>query len=526
MRSSRIRRLAALLAGLLLTVPALACAEGEFEAGTMLPILLAENYEGGQQIVLTATLEGGEGLALLGLDEAAIPIAQQALASVGLQICAVDNFDEQIIDLALTVSGTPVLTGTLVLRDGAVLLETNLLPGKTLVLPAQLAQGGALLAGDIWENQDVMTLLFQYTDYFYAVGNWVSQTQFDTELLYVQTYLEDSEDTETRDALAMEQSSHVMPEDFKRMMRSVADTFYSDELSQEAIANLLAPLGVTRAHVRAFADELPLFIARLQPTENATEFVYAYDYDMAVAGFDGVMPAMYDRFFFETGTLHYDRRTELEGRHYRAQGTMDFGAGAGLQGRLDIFAGDLFDDEQTAYGEIVLDTQVPAEGLAATVTFNGAHRIAIEGAQDVRTEQLTVTVVGTRNDRLLLFTGELALQMATVPLEAGDVQTQLTVQALAQDALVLGGAVTLFSRAYVPADAQPDNEIIDLNTLDAEGLAALRSEVRANLVSVGLDALILMPEQVLQEGMTVLQQLRIPTLSSLARMLYAEEDAQ
>ena len=112
MRSSRIRRLAALLAGLLLTMPALACAEGEFEAGTMLPILLAENYEGGQQIVLTATLEGGEGLALLGLDEAAIPIAQQALASVGLQICAVDNFDEQIIDLALTVSGTPVLTGT------------------------------------------------------------------------------------------------------------------------------------------------------------------------------------------------------------------------------------------------------------------------------------------------------------------------------------------------------------------------------------------------------------------------------
>ncbi|MCL2811358.1 MAG: Cro/CI family transcriptional regulator [Clostridia bacterium] len=346
---------------LLAFMPLAVWAEPDFDPGTLYATLLEETFEGGRLIEGRITLQANAlpflNDELKGLEE----VAAELIGGLELRFSAVDDYDQKLYSLALFAAGREVAAFHVREDAQSLRVTSNLLPGMTFSLPAESLSGQSFM-----ENEDVVMLVAAaYLTYFARIAAWVSETESETEDLYVHEFLEESEDTDTRDAVERIQRSRVRSEHFKPLLRNLADTFYIDEVSQQALANLLQPLGVTQADVRRWADELPLLIAhQLEVTDAATEFAFFYDDEGDVIGFDGVMPALLDPFFFEEGSLTYSRKTNMDDVRHAAQGQMLFGEGRSLSGDLQITYGENIDDmrqDEMAIGLVYTDAAANGE---------------------------------------------------------------------------------------------------------------------------------------------------------------------
>ncbi len=340
-------------------VPIMAVAESDFDPGTMYSTLRAEVFEGGRLIetVIKPKLTDYTPIPQAGEQYVKQMEAYRSmLEGMELRVTAVDDYDYKLYTLSLTMAGEEVVSARVRQDAESIRIVSNLLPGHTVNLPISSTQ-------NIYNSDDpnLAALTDAYLTYFVVVGAWVSQKQTDTEDLYVYEPAE-LEETETRDAVSMVMKSRVRPSDMKELLRSFSDTLFDNEPLQQAITNLLAPVGVTRADVRRFADELPLIVSReLQATENPTEFTFSYDDDMGTVGFDGVMPAMFEPFPFANGSFTYSKKTGMDDTRHTAHGEMTFAKASKLTGDLTITTGEIIDETRRDEFSIALNYADPDE---------------------------------------------------------------------------------------------------------------------------------------------------------------------
>ncbi|MCL2544393.1 MAG: hypothetical protein FWE77_00590 [Clostridia bacterium] len=386
------------LASMLALTPlmtATALAEPDFDPGTLYATLLDEAFAGGRLVQGAVTLRVND-FALL--EEAAGKETADAVAELigGLELrfFGVDDYDQRLYALDFLVAGEAVASFRAREDAQSLRLTSNLLPGITLSMPAGLLGGQSLM-----ENEDILLLVSAaYLLYFGRIAVWVSETEDETRDLYVHEFVEDSEDTDLRDAYDRIQRSRVRSVHFKPLLRDLADTFYADNDSQQAVANLLEPLGVTRADVRRWADELPLIIAhQLAVTDAATDFAFYYDGDGTVVGFEGAMPRLLEPFFFDHGTLTYSRKTGMDDVRHTAGGDIQLGGGRALTGDLHITYGEIIDDTRRDEMALGLSYSDPAQGGEFRLLIARQDLYWAQENLDTRDTRLTIDALLVEN---------------------------------------------------------------------------------------------------------------------------------
>ena len=342
--------LALLLALLVMALPLGALAEEAAEPGTAMKTLIPESYANGREIV------AGLGFsvdALPGLTTEQMEAISQIAGALKLYVTAAQTEGGETFYFSVQMQDQTVVDALLNVTEKDIELSTSLVPGKTFVTSLEEFEkaSSATLNGVNLASPEMMDLremlVNDYVTYFYKVANWVSEVQYEHEDLY--QYTDDYiDETETRDGVATQMHARVRNDDFRRLIRSLADTFYEDAELQEYIVNAFKDQGATTESVFEAGKSVCLAIAALEPNEGATEFVVSYGDDYETVGFDGTMPAMWKGFPFDVGTLSYSRKTLDESVRHTAEGHMTLREGVGsIDGTLALELGNLLDTGRT-----------------------------------------------------------------------------------------------------------------------------------------------------------------------------------
>ncbi len=257
----------ALSAAMAFTPAAAALAESNYAAGDMTKTVLAESYEGGNQINVTSKFS-------VDLDETVESDRVAALASLieksELRMSFYDDFGTSRIHAEVVTDNVPLFKAdALLYENGSAHIMTNLTGKMVLALPEgtitpeglnfkTLEAGGEDVPFEelpAFERLRLTTLDVGVTLLSHLLG-WTSSTQMETGDLYTfdDTYLEA---TETRDAVAQRMVGKIAAWSFNELAWYIAATF-SDQQGefQQALADSLAELGVTRYQVRQVVDKL------------------------------------------------------------------------------------------------------------------------------------------------------------------------------------------------------------------------------------------------------------------------------
>lgn len=257
----------ALSTAMAFTPAAAALAEGNYAAGDMTKTVVAESYTNGNQIEMTAKFN-------LELDESLNSERAAALASLAekteLRMSFYDDFGTSRIRAEVVTDNVPLFKAdALLYENGSAQIMTNLTGKLVLALPeGTITPEGlnfdAMEDGEsdvpfeelpAFERLRLTTLDAGVVLLSHLLG-WTSSTQMETGDLYTfdDTYLEA---TETRDAVAQRMVGKIAAWSFNELAWYIAATF-SDQQGefQQALADSLAELGVTRYQVRQVVDHL------------------------------------------------------------------------------------------------------------------------------------------------------------------------------------------------------------------------------------------------------------------------------
>lgn len=492
---------AALLALWLFAAPALGVAEVDYDAGTLLPTLKQEAYVGGREIVETVTLRVSQ---VTGMEPDLLAALQEAVEMLEIRISSVDDMDAKLYAVKILMAGEPLLDATVRWNEERIYITSSQLPGKTVTVSmAEAAKHfpvHPLLTGKWGADEDMALLENQYIDYFAAVGGWVSNVQSEHEDLYAYEFTE-MDETESRDASTTQMYSTVRSDELKKLIRDLANLFFEDENAQQAFANILAPYGATQASVRHFADQLPLVISHeLGATRNSTEFTVFYDDNMDIVGFDGTMPAMYTKFFFDYGALQYSRKTLDEGVRHDVKGTMEFAGGATFTGESRQNVGDLMDDQQKTEQDIAIDYQDPANKAGLQYTIHTQEVYTAQEGLEVYEGKGNGEITRTQEGTSKKTNTEMTLHGETKPVGDWDFAHTKTIQTEVEGQATYEFTYTMISQEYVPADLS-GNVAYDLETLTEEQRAELENSLQTALMQAYFQLLAKLPSKLVQSAM-------------------------
>lgn len=233
-----IRRLGSLLLACLLTIPLLcgsaAHAEYLLEAMTDIALRAGRTIEGTIRIEaanLPALLSSGQD----GSGAAALAVAGDVLNNGLLRVRYTQEEERRTIGVTLELRGETVVSLDVRALSDAIAVETSLLPGKTLVMPAQLA--AELLAAEMPSALDDETLgAFVGVAERYALiaADWAAQSEgvFSATEAPVAA-------TQTRDAAARSMTLRVTDAQWQALCLSLAEAFSKDDVLLQALAPLM-----------------------------------------------------------------------------------------------------------------------------------------------------------------------------------------------------------------------------------------------------------------------------------------------
>lgn len=268
------RILSLTLCVLIALVPALSTAESmsSYFAGELTRTVVSDSYAAGNQVNMTLTFD-------LNVEDALNSDRVRALASLigksQVNLSFYDDAGTACISAELVTDGVKLLTmNALVYEDGSVQAMTNLTGKLVLALPAGTISPGSISLESLMYGSDMqveegvefkdlpafdrlrMTAADVSVMIFSHLLGWVSETQRGSGELYVfdDTYIEP---TQTRDGVAQRMIGTIQANEFNTLLYNIAATLcdqYGD--FQQALADCLAELGVTRAQVRTVVDAL------------------------------------------------------------------------------------------------------------------------------------------------------------------------------------------------------------------------------------------------------------------------------
>lgn len=496
--------LALLLALLVMTLPMGGMAEEAAEPGTLMKTLIPEGYANGREIV------AGLGLSVDALPDLAaeqMEAISQIASALKLYVTAAQTDGGAAFYFSLQMQDQTVVDALLCVTESDIELSTSLVPGKTFVTTLEEFEkaSSATLNGVNLTSPEMMDLqemlINDYVTYFYKVANWVSEVQYEHEDLY--QYTDDYiDETETRDGVATQMHARVRNDDFRKLIRSLADTFYEDAELQEYIVNAFKEQGATTESVFEAGKAVCLAIAALEPNEGATEFVVSYGDDYETVGFDGTMPAMWKGFPFDVGTLSYSRKTLDESVRHTAQGHMTLPEGKGsVDGTLAVELGNLLDTGRTNKLDLNLLVGNKYDEVASfTIAAQSDAYQEDEIDYLAGNVQANVSLADKAGNSQMAY----ALQGRGVSgtwVEGEDVYSQSSVNLSVSDLLDVTLNLDLYSQAYVALDVSGYERVNVVGLTDGE-MTQLENELQAGVMQAMYQFMSLIP----QEALTTLMQ--------------------
>lgn len=403
-----------LSAVMLLSAPAAMAEEvvPSYYAGEMTAIVVGDSYFGGNQINLDVAF-GVDAIKQFSHEK--LQALVDIMAKGRLHMSFYDDFGTGRIHAEFDSDGINLLTAdALIYEDGSVQMMTNLTGNLVLALPAGTFVEGTLnleaFSGSTGVEYDFSTpegieafkslpamerLKITGSDLISTVINhllgWVSFTQMESGELYLfdDTYLEA---TETRDAVAQRMIGTIQAHEFNTLMWNVAATICDAHGDfQQALADVLAELGVTRHQMRTVIDaifkdevidpakdwvqtswavfqgsedalceydDVSYFFKKLvkctdnlwtYSAQNTLSMDVSYDDFGGMVGFDADLKQFTELLPYE-GTFNYSLKTDDYWQQWHtAHGELQIYNDQRIIGDLDVFNGEDVDGENASY---------------------------------------------------------------------------------------------------------------------------------------------------------------------------------
>jgi len=553
-----------LLSAVMLIAPCASLAESNYYAGELSMTAVSDSYYAGNQVNLDVVF-GVDAQREFESDR--LQAAVSLLGKSRLHMSFYDDFGTARIHAELHTDGVQLLAAdVLVFADGSVQMMSSLTGNMVMTLPAgTVTENGISLASftDTDVAYDFETragikafkalpartrLSITANDMISMLINhllgWVSYAQMDSDgQLYVfdDTYLEA---TETRDAVAQRMLGTIDAHRFNTLFSNIAMTIADEKGDfQQAIADVLADMGVTRYQSRMFTDSL----MTEETVDPAIDFVQP---SYRIIKNKDESPIVYDdvSYFFKKLEKCADRLWRHSTDEVMSMDVSydDFGETVGFDAHLAKFSTELpyegtftysvkTDDDwqrlHTAHGELQVynDNRVIGDvSMLLGEDVDGVNASSLTGTADL-VNQKDGSSVGVGVDGTLVyeievleegreaenFEGSLVVSERTGSDGKGRLAATLsgvtTVDAerfdlLATAALEAEGIATMVADvALVQADYEEipfvGGQAIDLTSLDEAKIEQIKGEVKKQAAKVGA-ALVLHPS-VLADMMTL-----------------------
>ena len=554
--SLKKRILALATSAALLAAPTASLAEGiTFAAGDLTKTAISDSYIGGQQINLNLKLHAEA----QNTDSAQMQALTSLIGKSEINVSFYDDFGTARVRGDLSVDGVKLLTAdVMIYEDGSVQLMTNLTGKYVLAMPEGTFVNGRLnldkISGasviDLEEDDisglsarerlsitaaDINSLLIQH------LLGWVSYTQMETGDLYVfdDTYIEE---TDTRDAVAQRMIGTIAADVFNSLLWNISATI-CDECGefQQAVADVLAEMGITRQQVRQAVDRLftqeaidpamdfvqttyavmqgdpdalceyddvSYFFKKLvkctdyiweESTENTMHMIVSYDDNGGMVGFDADAPKFSEVLPYE-GFFNYSIKTDDDWqRLHTAHGELQIYDDNRVVGDLNIQFGEDVDGENVSFlnGQLDVVNQVSGASMGVGVTSQLEYKINDEGSVETISADANVLMRDNGSDSSII--GAKAEGVTTLTGDGFAIEGEISAEL--PGLIAMSATVTLESVEYEETDFA-GGQAIDLANLDDEQLETIKGEVIAQVAKLS-PSLILHPG-VLADVMTLM----------------------
>lgn len=547
--SMKKRILSFLLSAALLIAPGASLAEANYYAGELSAVAVSDSYVAGNQVNLDVVF-GVDAQREFESDD--VQAAVNLLGKSRLHMSFYDDFGTARIHAELHTDGVKLVNAdVLVFEDGSAQMMSNLTGNMVLALPVGTIIDGGINLSSLTDTDvsydfdteegiaafealpattrlsitanDMVSMLINH------LLGWVSYAQVDSDgQLYVfdDTYLEA---TETRDPVAQRMLGTIEAHRFNTLPSNIAMTIADEKGDfQQALADVLAELGVTRYQARMFTDALmteetvnpaldfvqpsyyiienkdesPItyddvsyFFKKLAKCanrlwENSTEEVLSMDvsYDDfgGTVGFDAVLAKFSHELPYE-GTFNYSIKTDDDWqRMHTAHGELQVYNDNRVIGDLKMQLGEDIDGVNASSLVGVADLVNQKDNTSVGVGVDAALTYEVEVLEEGKeAESFEGSFVVSERENGA-GTGRLAATLSgvtTVDAERFDL--------LATAALEAEGYATLVADvALVQADYEEipfaGGQAIDLTDLDEAKIETIKNEVKLQAAKLGV----------------------------------------
>lgn len=440
----------------------------------------------------TISIDAGELLSgfSMGVDEAeamTLAVVNDLLTNGLLRVRYTQTGEEYVVGMALELREQTMVSLDVRTMGDEIALETSLLPGKTLVMPAEvITQSVTSQMSGVLDDALLEALGGAVERYTTIVATWAMETEG-----IVTMSEEPIPAAQTRDAAASAMTLRVTDAQGQALLRSLLAEFVVDDVLQQALA---PQLGMEPEMLAMFAQQM----ASTEGTSQggAVEVTIFFGDAEQIIGLDVEIEPPTDLLAEAStplaGTFAYGHRTiddEHAGDSYDASFTWGDGAELKAQfSRRDKIPNQILPGEGEEYGGRAL-LRTPETGALSLEVLGDIRRVVepiFEAYQHTFDVQISQVVEGMATDATAL------AQMMQAPLLSGGFILENQTEVIGMEDFLSQGSFTLNligleaaihytleSTTYTPEE-HPENTVVRLDALTPEEMDALTQEMEQN----------------------------------------------
>lgn len=193
----------------------------------------------GRTIESTFRIEGGAFLAaigsgLLGYDDDAIATVSELLNNGLLRVRYTKVDEQDVVGMVLELRGEVVASLDVQMQEGQFALETNLLPGKTLVMPVESSMQSFVTQNPVTQDTELMEVLAGVAERYGAlIEDWINRSENAVSLT---SYEVPIDATQTRDAISSSNTIRITGAQLSALVHNLVEEFVKDTALQQALS--------------------------------------------------------------------------------------------------------------------------------------------------------------------------------------------------------------------------------------------------------------------------------------------------
>lgn len=455
-------------------------------------------YEAGHQVEGTVSIRLGDGLGLF-LPEQTFSAVQQVLQQTRIRTrWAKDEAGEPVLGLQMSIQDVELLTGELRVAGDSALVTTSLLPGKTLLLPAEGVAGLVEQPLQAQLDGQMEALLGEAGErYLGVLAAWAGRV----EGAYTASELETAP-TDVRGGSVRSDHLVVTAAQVKDLLVLLADEFAKDEALQSALGQSLQASGQD-IDMKELTAALSQGVQGLMPLDGALKLDIYQGGDAEIVGVDLMMDALFAG-APQTVFAQYDNLSEDGRESFAFQGRLGLPDGGMAATKITY-------SETESHTEPTIDTDLLLLGMhqptgvdpVSQITLTDARHTEKSDAKEHMEDALTLTMEQLIPDGSASVEGAMSMAAAmntvsdTSAGADGGFESDTGVTLMFMGMEMGAVSLTLATGEYAPQDIS-GNATIDLSKVTAEEQQALIEELQAGLTLAAMNAVAVLPPELLQ----------------------------